>query len=341
MSLTDTERAAAEAFTRQHPGGAKSLLQQLGVAVADQPALIGAQVDVTIERAPSQPPRIIAIRKPRAVKPAAPIHPKLAGLMAPTGRPVRKPKTTRQVGHGPDSITGQELEVVVDTVEPEPAPKTTKPKYPTREAWMLAAVKAFTPRFKAAGVELPPVRISIGWPGGRGNKQHVVGQCWHPATVSDGIPAVFVSPRQKTPVEVLDTILHELVHAAGAFGHEGQFAKIGKAVGLQKPWKSTPPSEELKVELEALSEKLGPFGHASIHGDSVGGGGPVLAGEDGPPVQSTRMLKVVCQEQHDNGDLDGYLVRTTRKWLEAGLPQCPEGHTMNPAVDRALWEVPA
>lgn len=40
-----------------------------------------------------------------------------------------------------------------------------------------------------------------------------------------------------------------------------------------------------------------------------------------PPKQSTRMIKLVCPA-------DGYAVRTTRKWIEVGLPRCPCGREM-------------
>ena len=68
---------------------------------------------------------------------------------------------------------------------------------------------------------------------------------------------------------------------------------------------------------EKLAKKLGPFPHAVIkplHG--LGGVGP-----ERPPVQSTRMLKVMCPGC-------GYTVRATRKWLDIGVPACPDGDTM-------------
>jgi hypothetical protein len=40
-----------------------------------------------------------------------------------------------------------------------------------------------------------------------------------------------------------------------------------------------------------------------------------------PGVQGTRMLKVECPDC-------GYTLRTTRKWLDTGLPSCPAGNEM-------------
>jgi len=37
--------------------------------------------------------------------------------------------------------------------------------------------------------------------------------------------------------------------------------------------------------------------------------------------QTTRMLKVECPA-------DGYIVRTTQKWIDLGLPTCPCGEEM-------------
>lgn len=46
--------------------------------------------------------------------------------------------------------------------------------------------------------------------------------------------------------------------------------------------------------------------------------------------QTTRMLKVVCPDEEcpHNDAGSPYLVRTTRKWIECGLPACPCGAAM-------------
>lgn len=180
----------------------------------------------------------------------------------------------------------------------------------TREQWMLQGVEAIRPMFEAAGEPLPErVRVSTGWPGGRGKKEGVVGQCWMPESTADGIVGIFVSPVTSDPVDVLGTLVHELVHAVGHRGHKGKFATLAGKVGLIKPWTSTPLGEPLKLALADMAERLGAYDHAVIKP------GVRLS------VQSTRMLKLECSE-------DGYTVRTTRKWIEVGLPSCPDGHEM-------------
>lgn len=184
----------------------------------------------------------------------------------------------------------------------------------TREQWLLQAITALRADFKRHDVELPDVRVSIGWPGGRGNKQNVIGQCWSGAAVKDGKPAIFISPvlSEEDPARILDVLVHELVHAAGNMGHRASFAKLAAKVGLVKPWTATEASPELSERLTKLAAKLGPYGHSVLRGE----GGLVGTGPDRPPVQSTRMLKVWCPE-------DGYTLRATAKWLIQGVPACP------------------
>jgi hypothetical protein len=181
----------------------------------------------------------------------------------------------------------------------------------TREQWLLQAVKAMAPDFEKAGHPLPEVRVSIGWPGGRGNKQAVIGQCWSASAVKDGKPAIFISPvlSEERPARILDVLRHELVHATGKFGHRGDFKKLAIDVGLTGKMTETVATPELTEKLEKLAARLGPFGHATISS------GVRLTGLAGPPVQTTRMLKVQCPE-------DGYTARLTMKWLAQGAPQC-------------------
>lgn len=183
----------------------------------------------------------------------------------------------------------------------------------TREQWLLQAVTQLKPLFKAAGEDLPEVRVSVGWPGGRGKKVGVIGQCWSAAAVKDRKPAIFISPAltHEDPALILSTLVHELVHATGKYGHRGEFSKLAAAVGLVKPWPATAASEPLKERLEKLAKKLGPFEHAQVRSGDILGIGP-----ERPPVQSTRMLKVSC-------DTCGYTLRATAKWLSIAVPLCP------------------
>jgi hypothetical protein len=195
----------------------------------------------------------------------------------------------------------------LDTTTPATA------KFQTREAWLRRAVERLTPMLADAGETVPDLRISVGWPGGRGNKQHVIGQCWYPETVRDSTFAIFVSPVLEEPEAVLETVLHELVHAVGHRGHRGGFARTAAQLGFTAPWTATPASAPLKERLTRVASRLGAFPHARV---STIGAGLTLGGTlTAPPVQSTRMLKVMCEA-------DGYTARLTMKWLAEGAPLC-------------------
>lgn len=184
----------------------------------------------------------------------------------------------------------------------------------TREEWLVEAIRLLTPLFAAVedAPAMPPVRISVGWPGGRGKKGNVIGQAWAKSAASDGVAQVFVSPVLDDAVRVLDVVVHELVHVVdeNLNGHRGRFAKIAKALGLEGKMTATVAGEELKGKLAEIHEALGEYPHAAL--------AATAEGADGPKKQGTRMLKVECAEG------SGYIVRMTRTWLdEVGTPICP------------------
>ena len=186
----------------------------------------------------------------------------------------------------------------------------------TREEWLVAGVEALRPLFEQVGEQIPAVQVSVGWPGGRGKKNSVIGQCWHKDASASGIAQIFVSPVLDDAVRVLDVLTHEIVHAIdeNASGHKGRFAKIAKAVGLEGKMTATVAGEGLKDCLVKIAEGLGDYPHGALlnPGD----------GADGPKKQGTRMIKVACATPDDVTDV--YIVRMTRKWLDAvGAPKCP------------------
>lgn len=185
----------------------------------------------------------------------------------------------------------------------------------TREEWLLAGVCALRERFSAAGYPIPAqVHVSVGFASRgalRGRKGVTMGQCWGSAEgcehSADKAPHIFISPLHADGVSALDTLAHELAHAAAPKGakHGGRFVRVCKAVGLTqgKP-KSVGAGPELLAELVRLNAELGPFPHAALDASAV------------PKAQGTRLLKVACPECD-------YTVRVTRSWLEQGAPICP------------------
>ena len=207
----------------------------------------------------------------------------------------------------------------------------------TREAWLGRAVEALRPRFDMIGMPLPErIHISVGFGYGvRAESKYILGQTWARRTSADQVNHVFIGPQEGDPAAMLVTLLHELIHVAddNASGHKGAFAEAATRLGFQGPMTRTPPSVELAAELAVLAAELGPFDHGKLDVDMVtkpirtpagkpvpGTGKPA----SGPAKQGTRMLKLVAPDC-------GYTVRTTRRWIETGLPACPHGVTMEQA----------
>jgi hypothetical protein len=189
--------------------------------------------------------------------------------------------------------------------------------FETREAWLTEAIESLrTDIFAARDLEIPAYRVSVGWPGGRGKKSNVVGQCWNTAQTEDGTAAIFISPTVKDPVEVLSILVHEIIHAIDdcVSGHRGAFVKMFRKVGMVGKATQSAAGEELSAQLASVAETLGAYPHAAIKKGQSG------AGEK---KQSTRMLKVVCLDEDC-----GYSLRTTRQWLDVGLPTCACGEEM-------------
>lgn len=182
-----------------------------------------------------------------------------------------------------------------------------------REEWLHNAVgKVSALLEERAEVSVPEVRVSTGWPskGGTSMVKRRIGECWKAEASEDGVPQIFISPMLEEPVKVLATLVHELIHAVHPEAeHKGLFIKTGKAVGLEPKWTATSAGEELTALLIVVSEELGPYPHVKL-----------TPGIKQKP-QTTRMLKVICETC-------GYTVRTTQKWLDIGMPSCPDGDEM-------------
>jgi hypothetical protein len=103
------------------------------------------------------------------------------------------------------------------------------------------------------------VIVTYGFPKGKRGSKHL-GQCWnHPVENQQAI--IFIHPSQwTTPLEVLDTLTHEVCHAAtpGA-GHRGAFKQLALSIGLRGPMTAASAGPELLLRLDTLAKKLGEF----------------------------------------------------------------------------------
>jgi hypothetical protein len=187
-----------------------------------------------------------------------------------------------------------------------------------REAWLTAAADALWPRIEAAGGRRPErFRVSCGWPSKSAllrasSRSRRIGEAWH-AGSEDNAREVFVSPALAHPVEVLDVLAHELVHAGlpGDAGHGPLFQRVCKGAGLEKKngkWTQAGATDELVEELKALAEELGEYPHAKLDAEVR-------------PKQKARLMKGECPDC-------GYTIRLTRVWIEVGMPTCPCGAAM-------------
>lgn len=235
----------------------------------------------------------------------------------------------------------------------------------TREAWLLKAIEAFRPRFEEIGFPIPArIHVSVGYGSkGRGTENStILGVCFASFVSVDNVNHIYISPEIDDPARVLDVLMHELCHAADDCrnGHKGPFAEAAKALGLTGKMTSTVASAELAAELKTLAAELGEYPHGQLKPFSFSEPAPAPApdapGEPGdepaplPPVTGDAAPRRVgslpkpdrnrhilvkctakgcgCGEEDAKGVWQGYQVRTTRKWIERGLPFCPAGNQM-------------
>jgi hypothetical protein len=189
-----------------------------------------------------------------------------------------------------------------------------------REDWLGKAALQLADRVLVEE-DVPPLRISVGFPGGRANRQRTIGQCWSTKSSDDGVNQIFMSPirGEDSTRDVLGTLLHEMIHAVDdcESGHRGNFARIARSVGfIPKLTSSDNRNEELNALLDEIAEIVGAFPHATLN--------VAARAADQPKKQEARMIKVVCPDC-------GYTLRTTRKWLDVGTPYCPCGTDMEEA----------
>lgn len=184
--------------------------------------------------------------------------------------------------------------------------------FQTREEWLEAAVENLRPVLRArAGLEVPTVRVGVGFPSG-GLRSNVGGQTWKREASEDGINEITIRVTVCDPVEVLAVLGHELIHAAMdcVGGHGKRFNTAFLAVGYTGSPKGCTPGNVLRTELASLSEALGNY---------PGDGGLAVAAEK--KKQGTRMLRCECAEC-------GFVFRTTQKWVAAAVLglSCPDAN---------------
>lgn len=176
----------------------------------------------------------------------------------------------------------------------------------TREHWLIEATKLISDGiFRPKGLIVPNVRVSIGFTGSRTAK--AIGAHWAPASAKDGIGQIYIVPTHDTSIAILDTLVHELVHAAigNDKGHGPVFKRAALSVGLEGKMRSTHAGKELRERLNALVKDIGEIPHAQLNK------------LEQKKKQGTRLIKVSCLSTE-------YTCRITKKWIDDfGTPICP------------------
>ncbi len=188
----------------------------------------------------------------------------------------------------------------------------------TREAWLLRAIEHLRPIFSTKGHHIPQTcMVSCGF-ASTGTRSHHIGQCWSTKSSGNGTNQIFISPTLVEPFDVLDTLLHELVHAVDdcAHKHGKEFKKIALSLGMVGPMRSAGAGPELREKLKDLAQKLGTYPHGKLqvtHRKAV----------------SRDRARAKCSEC-------GFQVPMYRKFLAFGPPLCPKDKIeMTPVGD---WE---
>jgi len=191
-------------------------------------------------------------------------------------------------------------------------------KYTNRESWLLAAIDLLRPVFLAKNHVIPTdVMVSCGF-ASTGTRSHHIGQCWSKRSSTNGQNQIFISPALHEPVEVLDTLVHELVHAVDDCEHKHgkEFKKIALSLGMNGPMRSAGAGPELKEKLKDLAQKLGTYPHGKLQ----------VAQRK---AVSRARARAKCPEC-------GFQVPMYRKFLAYGPPLCPKDKIeMTPIGD---WE---
>lgn len=190
------------------------------------------------------------------------------------------------------------------------------PEILNREHWLNVAIKRLQNDFAVAELTIPNnVKVSCGWTSkgakGKAGFQRI-GECWSPVSSSGGFHEIFISPRIDDGVQVLATLVHELIHACVGVEHKHDrfFGKYAKRLNLEGKLTATTPNQKLTERLNALIGEIGDYPHARME---------TLT--NGKKKQTARMLKVECPEC-------GYTVRIADKWIQEGCPTCPCGCLM-------------
>lgn len=184
----------------------------------------------------------------------------------------------------------------------------------TRELWLNQAMEHLVPAFSSYNVPAN-IRCSCGFPskGAMSNKRKRIGECWSDKASEGKYFEIFIHPCLSEPVEVLETLIHEMAHAVVGLEakHGGPFKRLATEIGLIGKMTATKASPELSKELLQISNVIGPYPHQRLSSLDAG-----------RIKKGSNVVKAVCPEC-------GYTAVISKKWYaESGVPTCPCGTQM-------------
>jgi hypothetical protein len=144
---------------------------------------------------------------------------------------------------------------------------------PSREEWLRQAAIKMTAWLAEIDLTFNPATmpVSVGFPKIPHGKGKAIGVCHVKGAcpTDETLRPVFICPTLADPVmEVLPTLLHEMVHAAlpAEVGHKAPFAKAMVALGLAgKPTHTyLEPESPLHTKMLALAADLGHYPHVAM-----------------------------------------------------------------------------
>ncbi len=141
-------------------------------------------------------------------------------------------------------------------------------------------------------------RVSVGFP----QNKSAIGECWKKEASEDNTTEIFISPAHNDSLEVLATLVHELIHYCDNCnsGHKGFFKRVARASGLEGKLTATTAGDTLALDLLNIIDTHGEIPHAKLN-----------RANNGKKKQGTRMIKVLC----NNTDC-AFMFRATQSQLE-------------------------
>ena len=186
---------------------------------------------------------------------------------------------------------------------------TTNQVHSNREAYLEHAVLECRPLFDHYASPLPQkIRVSCGFPS-NAKRTGAIGECHSDKASGDNAFEIFISPVLDHPTAVFEVLIHELCHTlTGGFNHGLGFRTHADRLGLiplgsgKNSYKATKGGASFMPMWNAVIDSLGDYPHKELN-----------LGQR--KTQGTRMLQAKCPTCN-------YSIRTTRKWVDLGLPVC-------------------